>query len=381
MFVRRSDSFFPHTAAITTPLPNRTLVVQFSQIQGFYLELIEDKDYKGKYYGSTVNDSKRIIDTYIDRGAATGIAMVGEKGSGKTLLANLVARTMREEHNMPTVLINQQYEGDSFMQFIANIDVPCVVIFDEFEKHYKIDEQNRILSLLDGTYNTKHLYLITVNEEQKLSNFLQSRPGRIYYWFEFDGLSAEFIREYCIDNLKNKTYVEEVVSVSDVYSPFNFDMLKSLVDEMNRYDESPKQSLAYLNIHITGYTSFSARRIRINGKDITPEMIETNRTMIHSHPMMVDDWVSLRLMKDAFGAPSIELENDDKIEINDDDKIDGSGVESQRRDYSFHLNAESFKSIAPGVFMATIHDEDDVLELEYSRFINMSNRKKSLSAF
>jgi hypothetical protein len=37
-----------------------------------------------------------------------------------------------------------------------------------------------------------------------------------------------------------------------MFDQFNFDMLKALCEEMNRYDESPQQSLTMLNTHPEG---------------------------------------------------------------------------------------------------------------------------------
>jgi hypothetical protein len=64
----------------------------------------------------------------------------------------------------------------------------------------------------------------------------------------FTGLDSEFIREYCEDNLKNKSHIDKLVSITSVFSAFNFDMLKATVEEMNRYDETPNQALTILNV-------------------------------------------------------------------------------------------------------------------------------------
>ena len=76
---------------------------------------------------------------------------------------------------------------------------------------------------------------------------MRNRPGRIYYMLDFDGLGPGFVREYCQDNLKNKDNTEKVVQVSGLFSQFNFDLLKAMVEEMNRYNETPAQVLKFLN--------------------------------------------------------------------------------------------------------------------------------------
>jgi hypothetical protein len=65
---------------------------------------------------------------------------------------------------------------------------------------------------------------------------------------EFRGLDPDFIREYCGDNLNNKSYIESIVNITSVFSAFNFDMLKALVEEMNRYNETPQEAMRILNV-------------------------------------------------------------------------------------------------------------------------------------
>jgi hypothetical protein len=63
-------------------------------------------------------------------------------------------------------------------------------------------------------------------------------------------LDEAFIREYCLENLAKpepKT-VDTVVNISSVFAAFNFDMLKALVEEMNRYGETPQEAMRILNV-------------------------------------------------------------------------------------------------------------------------------------
>jgi hypothetical protein len=76
---------------------------------------------------------------------------------------------------------------------------------------------------------------------------MRNRPGRIYYMLDFKGLDPVFIEEYCNDVLNAKHYIPKIVEISALFEQFNFDMLKALVEEMNRYDESPQDALKMLN--------------------------------------------------------------------------------------------------------------------------------------
>jgi len=69
-------------------LPVGTYSVNVDTCGGeFYLETIEDFHLKGKLYRDVVNSSLRNWNTFISWPRSTGVLLVGEKGSGKTLLA------------------------------------------------------------------------------------------------------------------------------------------------------------------------------------------------------------------------------------------------------------------------------------------------------
>lgn len=100
---------------------------------------------------------------------------------------------------------------------------------------------------MDGVFPSKKLFILTVNDQYKVNSHMRNRPGRIFYMIEYKGLDAGFIREYCQDNLGDKSYIEQVCRLTLLFDSFNFDMLKALVEEMNRYKESPNQAMEMLN--------------------------------------------------------------------------------------------------------------------------------------
>lgn len=76
---------------------------------------------------------------------------------------------------------------------------------------------------------------------------MQNRPGRIYYLIYFTGLSQAFITEYCQDNLHEEEHTEKICAIATLFNASNFDMLKALVQEMNRFNEAPSEAMKYLN--------------------------------------------------------------------------------------------------------------------------------------
>ena len=228
-------------------LPAGNYIIKQDPMTGeYFLESINDFVINYKTYGDHTRNCDRILRTFLDRPNTTGVMLAGEKGSGKSLLAKAVAISGAEK-GIPTIVINTSYHGDKFNSFIQSIDQECIVLFDEFEKTYDPDDQESILTLLDGVFPSKKLFLLTCNDKWRIDSHMRNRPGRIYYMIEFGGLDREFIYEYCVDNLKNQYHIEKIVQISSLFSKFNFDMLKALVEEMNRYDESPEQALQILN--------------------------------------------------------------------------------------------------------------------------------------
>lgn len=233
--------------------------------------MIENFNFKGKLYGDTEKRAERILYTFKDRPSTTGVMLTGEKGSGKTLLAKTVCIKALKEEDIPTIIINAPWRGDDFNTFIQKIEQPAIIFFDEFEKTYNADQQQQVLTLFDGVYPTKKLFLITCNDKWRVDVHMRNRPGRIYYIFEYDGVDQEFIREYCEDNLKDKKYIDSLCKFSNVFDKFNFDMLKAFVEEMNRFNSSPQEAAKFLN----------AKPENSNNVQFTVTIMKNGKTLQH----------------------------------------------------------------------------------------------------
>ena len=227
-------------------LPAGNYVVAKDMNGNFYLEQIDSFVPIKKIYGDCLKNTDRIVRTFQSREVSTGVMLTGEKGSGKTLLAKNISIKMAEV-GVPTIVINAPWHGDGFNKLLQDIDQPCIIVFDEFEKVYDRDQQESILTLLDGVFPSKKLFLLTCNDKYRVDQHMRNRPGRIFYMIDFRGLDSEFIREYCEDNLDNKTHIDRICTIASLFSQFNFDMLKALVEDMNRYNEGPQETMRILN--------------------------------------------------------------------------------------------------------------------------------------
>lgn len=306
----------------TLPAGNYTIG---QDMQGnLFLENIDSFTIGTKLYGDTTRHTDRIFRTFMDRDVSTGVLLNGEKGSGKSLLAkNLSVRAAQE--GIPTIVINSPWTGDKFNNLIQSIEQPCVVLFDEFEKVYDNDDQEQMLTLLDGVFPSKKLFILTCNDKWRIDQHMRNRPGRIFYMLDFKGLDADFIREYCEDNLINKEYIERIIQITGTFSAFNFDMLKALVEEMNRYNEPPQEAMKMLNAKPEYSEECSYKvHLHINGKLIEEENISDREW--RGNPLNKQVYINYKVWeKDENGDEDYDWHGV-RFQTTDLKKIDGDGT-------------------------------------------------------
>lgn len=241
--------YHPSTPNVYEKLPAGTYLLKFDPEIGWLFKQIPDMDLPSKIYGDTDATAEKIISTYKSRDKTTGVMLSGDKGSGKTLLTKVISSKLRAA-GIPTILVNVPF-GEKFSLLVQDIEQEVMFLLDEFEKNFDngAGEQDSILTLLDGTFTSKKMFLFTSNNSGSLINAnLQDRPGRIFYWLRFNGLTMDMVRGFAEDRLDDKTQVDNICRVARAISSLTFDMMQALIEEMNRYKQTPLDAMKMLNI-------------------------------------------------------------------------------------------------------------------------------------
>lgn len=179
---------------------------------------------------------------------ATGILLSGEKGTGKTIQAKLIAK----ESGLPIINIPSQIERKALINFFKSFNTPVCVIFDEFDKYF---ETSDLLSLLDGiNKTTKMLVLFTCNDLKKVSEYLKDRCSRIRYIRKFTSKDNESFLPEIITELGLTNHKDELIKFcnENIMYP-TIDNIKAFLTEYKEYltdneNISLSEVIEYLNI-------------------------------------------------------------------------------------------------------------------------------------
>ena len=251
--IRVSES---STLSVTDRLPVGTYVLDFDKrAEQFFLKRIDDFHPGSKVYGDYDATVERIIQTFMDRkGKNLGVLLSGIKGSGKTLTGKMISVRLAREFGFATITINKGFNTSELAAFLHSVDVPCMILFDEFDKVYSYRDdqaasQSGLLDILDGVFESRKLFVMSCNDTSHINPYVFSRPGRIFYHFRYGMLSRKIVNQYCDDNLVYPELKEEILQLCTFVRGMTFDILKAIVEEANRYKESPKKFIEFLNVN------------------------------------------------------------------------------------------------------------------------------------
>jgi ATPase family associated with various cellular activities (AAA) len=169
-----------------------------------------------------------------------GVLFNGLKGSGKTVALKQICNRLQ----YPVFIVDDpDFPLSNFLDYVKQ---PCVLFFDEFEKMFPKDNgktssaQNRLLSLMDGANQGSQIVWMFSCNDMFVSDAMVSRPGRVRYVAEFEGLNVNDIRLIVDARLVNRVWLDELVDVVQDVDRLTVDGLTAFVDEVNLFNLSPK---------------------------------------------------------------------------------------------------------------------------------------------
>lgn len=239
---RGSDRRIVDANSIDFKLAKGTYMLKLDENRGeWYLDEVAPFTIPNKIYGD-LSLAKRCIEVYRNKERNFGLLLNGLKGSGKTMLLRKLAIDL----DQPVIIINENFGrmGTFALQFLSSPSLgDCTIVIDEFEKKFSRDD-DAPLALLDGPASTHHFFILTMNE-MYINENLRNRPGRVYYSVTYAGLSEDVVRDVIEDLLVDKTHKEGLIQACDDIPNLSFDMLLSIIHDMNLFHQSAKEVIPY----------------------------------------------------------------------------------------------------------------------------------------
>lgn len=150
-------------------------------------------------YEDIEKDVVRVLNKEINK---TGAILHGKPGNGKTRFIKYIA----QKYELPiyTFYFSPDYSNLDILEIFSTIPPRSIVLFEDFDGYFHdrkciMPNENIkftfdvLLNCLDGVYNDykETIFFMTVNELDKVSDALKSRPSRFKYVREFSNPSVE----------------------------------------------------------------------------------------------------------------------------------------------------------------------------------------------
>lgn len=207
----------------------------------------------------------KVINSYnLSESGFTGVMLAGLKGSGKTVMAKVIAN----KSGLPIINIDKNIRPYILRNLVEKLgDTSVCFLFDELDKVLEDYDDSVLLQVLDGSDTKgKHMILFTCNDDDEISEYLIDRCSRIRYWREFDEMSPSLIMEVLNDKLNDKKEVKSLTDfIKDNFKVCSFDNIASFVKEANDYPTTTFEELFEdMNLSSKGTIKPHARSCKAN---------------------------------------------------------------------------------------------------------------------
>lgn len=249
-------------------LPVKTFRIIFNKMQGYSLMARNDLEItEEKIYGNNMYKASKVMRGYHALDRNFGVLLSGPKGIGKSLFLRILANEAID-NGLPVIIVDAAYPG--IASFISSIDQDCMVVFDEFEKIFTLNEegdnpQDELLGLFDGIDGGHKLFVVTCNDLSRVSKYMINRPGRFHYHFTMTPPTSNEVKEYMTDKLHPEYHdlIPKIVAFSSMIE-MPYDYLRAIAFELNQ-GYSLKETMGDLNITKEDMNSFDLEMHLSNG--------------------------------------------------------------------------------------------------------------------
>lgn len=232
-------------------LPVGIYTLEYAPFAPMYLSLKQPKfEFSYKLYGTGEHFPERVIKKFQNSKANLGVLLCGLKGTGKTVEAELICNLS----GLPVILVTQDYnKGADLIHFLSTVDQEVVVMIDEYEKIF--GKADGLLSIMDGALNARQrrLFVLTANTPY-ISDAMIDRPSRIHYLKKYGNLSVAVINEVVSDMLENQQFHDQVIEYLSVIDIVTIDIVKTVVSEVNLFNEPPQNFKNLLNVTVVDHS-------------------------------------------------------------------------------------------------------------------------------
>jgi len=170
---------------------------------------------------------EEVADVVAEKLKKTSALLFGSPGNGKTFFIKYLATKYR----LPIMIftLNPDWTNHELLLMFSQIPKKCIVLFEDFDNYFDkrtciIGGDNKnikftfdiILNGLDGVYNTHEnvIFIMTVNEIEKVDDALKERPSRFKFVKHFDNPSLEVRKKILPENLLK---ISEGKSLDQIY--------------------------------------------------------------------------------------------------------------------------------------------------------------------